>query len=56
MGPAPRLGTHAHCATDGAKACAKHRGPGTGRPTTESQRPEHPTVQWPGALGKQDSP
>ena len=29
---------------------------GTGRPTTESQRPQHPTVQFPHGLGKQDSP
>ena len=32
MGPAPRLGAHAHCATNGAQARAKHRGPGTGLP------------------------
>ena len=37
MGPAPGLGTHAHCTTDGPQVRAKHRGPGTGRPTTESQ-------------------
>ena len=56
IGPAPGLGTHAHCGTDGAPARAKHRGPGTGRPTTESQRPQHPTVQSPGGMEKQDSP
>ena len=56
MGPAPGLGTHAHSATDRPQARAQHGGPGTGRPTTESQRPQHPTVQLPGRIRKQDIP
>ena len=56
MGPAPRLGTHAHSTSDGPQASAKHQGPGTSRPTTEGQPPPHPTVQTPGGMGKQDSP
>ena len=47
---------HAHSAINRPQARAKHRGPGTGRPTTESQRPQHPTVQRPGGMGKQDGP
>ena len=56
MSPTTWLGAHADSATDRPQARAQHRGPGTGRPATQSQHPQNPTVQKPGGMGKQDSP
>ena len=57
MGPSPGLGTHAHNTIDGPQTRAQHRGRRERGPlTTKSQHPQHPTVQRPGGLGKQDSP
>ena len=56
MGPTPGLGTHAHSTTDRPQARAQRRGPGTGRPATESRNPPHPTVRGPGGMRKQESP
>ena len=55
MSPTTGLGAHAHSATDRPQGRAQQQGPGTGPLATESQHPQHPAVQKPGKMGKQDS-
>ena len=54
--PGPRPGTHAHRPTDRTPTGTGPRRPGAGRAATERQRPQHPAVQWPRVLGKQNRP
>ena len=56
VGPAPRLGAHAHRPTVRATACDKRRRPGTNSATAEVRHPQHPPVQWPGGVRQLNSP
>ena len=53
VGPAPRLGTHAHRFTDRPPTSTHPWRPDTSRPATERRRPQHPATRRPCILGKQ---